>query len=41
MRYLITPSSLQNCGVRPISASPVLVPVEAAEDVKPAFLPAV
>lgn len=41
MRYLVTPSSLGNCGVRPIPASPVPVPVEAAEDVKAAFLPAV
>lgn len=29
------------CGVSPIRASPVLVPVEAAEDVEPAFLPTV
>lgn len=29
------------CGVSPIPASPALIPVEAAEDVEPAFLPAI
>lgn len=29
------------CRVSPIPVSPALVPVEAAEDVEPAFLPAV
>lgn len=41
MRYLVILSSLGSCGLRPSPASPVLVPVEAAEDVEPAFLPAV
>lgn len=34
------PSDRENTRVRPIPASPVLVPVEAAEDVEPALLPA-
>lgn len=41
MRYLVMPSYFSKCGVRPTPASPVPVPVEAAEDVEPALLPAV